>query len=482
MPKQAPKSCIHIEACKTQSSELHNKREKKLDYVRTDLTSQNVMEVKESIHDAYERIKEAYMNTVGQKLQSKQNPIQEGTVNLDHNESNEVLMERLHDLSEKLYDKFGIKTIQTYIHRDEGHYDNDKEWIPNCHAHMVFDWTKDNGKSLRLNQLQFSQIQTVTAECMHLERGESSDVRHLNAVQFKVKMEQERLVDLVQSVHEKSGQSIQLSNDIIKATNDLSELNREKDQADAEVNAIAQDRINLVSEVNKLKKEKKELSTEVDPKKESFMQKVSAAASNLAEKGLSALSASEKDTLIKSLTMEVEEKKEEINALKLEKDYAVNEATSSLKVQVLDLKEDLDNKSKTHDAFLAQTKKNINNLQTNINALKDENNLLKSLLPSLHQALFKAGFAVKQVADLAAGKVASLLKDQTITANKYSYTAHGGEKAKLQSFTSEDGSSRTALEIDGKSLREVAQQQAELNKRKTLDFSEDQGKKKGKGI
>lgn len=477
-----PKSCLHIEACKTNVSELHNSREKKLDYVRPDLTSQNVMVVSESIHDAFQRIKTAYTNTVGQKMQAKATPIMEGTANLDPKVSNEVLMERLNDLSQKLYDKFGIKTIQTYIHRDEGHYDNNKEWIPNCHAHMVFDWTKDNGKSLRINKLQTSQIQTIAAECLHMERGSSSDVEHLNAIQYKVQKEQERLIELVQSVQEKNDQSLELSRDILKATNELSNLNNEKDKSDAKVNELAQDRVNLESELNKLQKQKEKLSTEIDPKKKTFLQKVESAATNLAEKGLSALSASEKDTLIKSLTMEVDEKEEDIKALNLQIDYAVQEATSSLKAEVSDLKKDLKDKTNTHDAYLKKTKEDIKNLQSNINALNEENKSLKSLLPTLHQALFKAGFFVKQVVDLVAGKASTLLKEQKITINEDSYTAHGGEKAKLNSYTAKDGTPKKSLEIDGKSFREAIQQQAELNKRKPLDFSEGHERKKGKGI
>ena len=33
--------------------------------------------------------------------------------------------------------------------KDEG-YMNAKQWTPNLHAHVVFDWTQPNGKSVRI--------------------------------------------------------------------------------------------------------------------------------------------------------------------------------------------------------------------------------------------------------------------------------------------------------------------------------------------
>lgn len=95
-------------------------------------------------------------------------------------------MEQLRQLAVALEKRFGIKTMQIHIHRDEG-YQNAKDWKPDLHAHMHFDWTKPNGKSLGLTKSHMAEIQTITADVLGMERGVSSDRRHLSAIHYKNK-------------------------------------------------------------------------------------------------------------------------------------------------------------------------------------------------------------------------------------------------------------------------------------------------------
>jgi hypothetical protein len=127
---------------------------------------------------------------VGQKLQEKTALVREGVLLVENHHT----IDDLKKLGEKLEQTFGIKTLQIYIHKDEGHT-IDGQWKPNLHAHMVFDWqNKDTGRSIKLNRQQMSQMQTITAESLGMERGVPSDVKHLNAVQFKVQAEEQRLI------------------------------------------------------------------------------------------------------------------------------------------------------------------------------------------------------------------------------------------------------------------------------------------------
>ena len=66
---------------------------------------------------------------------------------------------------------------------------NSKEWKPNLHAHIVFDWTQNNGKSIKLNRQDMAKMQTMLAESLGMQRGKSSDREHLNAIQFKAEQE-----------------------------------------------------------------------------------------------------------------------------------------------------------------------------------------------------------------------------------------------------------------------------------------------------
>lgn len=174
------KSSIHIIAVKS-NSELHNKRLKKYDYVREDLTHLNESWEIESLSSARQRIQTTYEKNVGQKMQKKMNPLREGVLNLNP----EHTMEDLHTLREVLFERFGIKTIQMYIHRDEG-YMKSKEWKQNLHAHLVFDWTDEKGKSLNLKRQKMTELQDVVAEVLGMERGEKSNKKHLNAIGYKI--------------------------------------------------------------------------------------------------------------------------------------------------------------------------------------------------------------------------------------------------------------------------------------------------------
>ena len=180
------KTSIHIQPIKS-GSEVHNRRTKELDYVRKDLTPQNESLSISSVDERLADIRKRYEKTTGQKMQKKATPIREGVIVIKQ----ETTMDDLKEFARRIEQRFGILTIQIHTHKDEGHME-DKEWKPNLHAHMVFDWTDDNGKSLKLNKQDMTEMQTILAESLAMERGESSDIKHLNAIQFKVKKEQER--------------------------------------------------------------------------------------------------------------------------------------------------------------------------------------------------------------------------------------------------------------------------------------------------
>lgn len=186
------KSSIHIAPVK-ENSDAHNLRTgKPLDYVKKERTPLNTSEVKETIFEAKKRVTETYQKNVGQKMQAKATPIREGVVNLGKTQS----LETLKNLADKLEDRFKIKTIQIHIHEDEGHHKvKSGDWKQNRHAHMVFDWTDEKGKSLKLNKADMAEMQSIVADTLGMERGQSSDKKHLNSMAYKV---QEMKKDAVQ--------------------------------------------------------------------------------------------------------------------------------------------------------------------------------------------------------------------------------------------------------------------------------------------
>ena len=74
-------------------------------------------------------------------------------------------------------ERWGIRAIQIHIHRDEGHYEENergrKIWVPNYHAHIVWDWMDHTtGKSYKLSEKDMSEMQDMLADMLKMERGQ----------------------------------------------------------------------------------------------------------------------------------------------------------------------------------------------------------------------------------------------------------------------------------------------------------------------
>ena len=191
------KTSIHFDPVKS-GSEIHNWRMKELDYVIKDLTPNDEHWVNpryegKTLADIRNEIAERYQAHVGQKMQAKAVPIREAVIVIKP----DTTMADLQLLAKQFEKEFGIKCIQIHIHRDEGFSKTDSDPSNlNLHAHFVADWTHDNGTSLRLNPQDTSRMQTIGAECLKMERGSSSNVKHLNAIQYKEKKALENISSL----------------------------------------------------------------------------------------------------------------------------------------------------------------------------------------------------------------------------------------------------------------------------------------------
>jgi len=184
------KSSIHIVPVKA-GSEKHNQREKELSYVRSDLSHLNSSFVVKSVREAKEFVERNCKEKTRRSMQAKATPIREGVLLIGQHHT----AEHLKKLAISIEERFGIKTIQGYCHKDEGHKDKiTGEWKPNYHAHLVFDWTDHStGKSIKMSRDDMAELQTLVADSLGLERGVSSSKEHLNAIQYKSQQEQKDL-------------------------------------------------------------------------------------------------------------------------------------------------------------------------------------------------------------------------------------------------------------------------------------------------
>lgn len=232
------KTCIRVEACNIGSSERHNLRSKELDYIRPELTHRNEQWVECSIAEVHRDITEKYKEATGQGLQKKATPIREGVIVI----SEETTIQQLQDLAEKLEERFGVHAFQIYTHKDEGAnvWDGKEEaWKPNYHAHMIFDWTDGHtGKTVKLNRHDMAEMQTITAECLNMERGVSSDKKHLSAMQYKNKMETEKAEQLQKDIE-------QLNRAYTAGTEKITTVQKELSTAQKELNSMKTDIHNI---------------------------------------------------------------------------------------------------------------------------------------------------------------------------------------------------------------------------------------------
>ncbi|MEG0915652.1 MAG: hypothetical protein RSF68_01415 [Myroides sp.] len=184
------KTSINFKAVKS-DSESHNFRKKTFDYIRKDLTSKNEYWQEQKIADRIQKIETYCKEKSGRKLQKNAMPVREAVVVIKEN----TTMQDLHNLSKRLEEELKIRVFQIAIHKDEGHYDKDtNEWKPNFHAHLVADWQDlETGKTLKHQSFHYSKMQDITAECLGMERGISGSKARLEAIQFKIKKEEDYL-------------------------------------------------------------------------------------------------------------------------------------------------------------------------------------------------------------------------------------------------------------------------------------------------
>lgn len=185
------KASINFKAVKA-SSEMHNERLQELDYIEPEFSAMNESWKTHSIAEMDKEIKRYCKATSGRKMQKNATPIREAVVNLNHHHS----VADLRKLSDKLEEQYGMKAFQIHIHRDEGIWENGI-FKHNYHGHIVFRWQDmATGKTLRLNKLAMSQIQTLVSEELRMERGEykeNSNVVRLEAVEYKAQQEEKRV-------------------------------------------------------------------------------------------------------------------------------------------------------------------------------------------------------------------------------------------------------------------------------------------------
>lgn len=229
------KTSINVRACNIGSAERHNLRSKELDYIRPELSYRNEQWVEMKIADVLEDIREKYKQHTGQSMQKKATPIREGVVVIEDS----TTLRQLQNFAERIEERFGIHTFQIYTHKDEGAgvWDGNAEtWKPNYHAHMIFDWTDgETGRTRKLNKQDMAEMQTILAECIGMERGVSSDRKHLSAIQYKNMVEAEKAAQIEKECRQMEDKRNTIEEEVKQVGEKLEEAQEKLKEATTEI-------------------------------------------------------------------------------------------------------------------------------------------------------------------------------------------------------------------------------------------------------
>jgi predicted nucleic acid-binding Zn-ribbon protein len=229
------KTSINVRACNIGSAERHNLRSKELDYIRKELSHRNEQWVEMNITDVLKDIREKYKQHTGQSMQKKATPIREGVVVIE----DDTTLQQLQNFAERIEERFGIHTFQIYTHKDEGANiwnGNAETWKPNYHAHMIFDWTDgETGITRKLNKQNMAEMQTILAECLGMERGISSDRKHLSAIQYKNMAEAEKAAQIEKECRQMENKRDTIADEVKQAGAKLEEVQDKLKEATTEI-------------------------------------------------------------------------------------------------------------------------------------------------------------------------------------------------------------------------------------------------------
>lgn len=153
----------------------------------------------------------------------------------------------------------GIKIIRIDLHKDEGYYDEDTgEYKMNYHAHVVgdfLDW--ETGKTIKHDKEKMSQMQTILAISLGMERGErkkKDTPDYLDHQEYRQMKEELDVMDDKKKEKEKKLEEI--DNEIMGKKEYLDEINAEIKTAEKKLKSFT-------TMLNNLKEKKEHLEIEI---------------------------------------------------------------------------------------------------------------------------------------------------------------------------------------------------------------------------
>lgn len=133
----------------------------------------SAIEARELLKEMVENAKEKYQERTGQKCQAKILSV-EAVINLEAHHT----LKDVEKINEYLEQKHGLRAVQSSIHRDEGHINDEGKPEYNLHAHVVYCNLDQDGKTILkgLEKADLRDLQSFVAETLEMTRGQSADI------------------------------------------------------------------------------------------------------------------------------------------------------------------------------------------------------------------------------------------------------------------------------------------------------------------
>ena len=182
----------------------------------------------------------------------------EAVLNLNKNHT----LEDVQKVARYIEQKFNITCATIAVHRDEGHYKNDKPQY-NFHAHITFVTVKDGQQNWRKEKIKpsdLAKLQTEVAEILQMERGqENSEAERLSHRQYKKAAQQkEQLEAEIERLKELDKQRRE-ENERLQRQQEQQALVDEIAKYDLYTQNLKNEIINLNNENNAIKSENEKL-------------------------------------------------------------------------------------------------------------------------------------------------------------------------------------------------------------------------------
>ena len=114
---------------------------------------------------------------------------------------------------------------------------------------MVFDWTDEQGKTLKLNMHDMSKFQDIVADTLRMERGQKSSKKHLSSIAYKVQEIEKDIEKLQKKITNKEKHLDDLNFDVQKINLLLQQVKAESENLCAK-NAILEEELRNRKKIN----------------------------------------------------------------------------------------------------------------------------------------------------------------------------------------------------------------------------------------